>query len=55
VETTEVVERDRRPWWLRLRSAFLLALFLLVLGVATAVLLGVLALAVTSILDQALG
>ena len=55
METTVPVERDHRPWWLRLRSAFLLAVFLVVLGLAAAVLFGVLALALTSILDQALG
>jgi len=52
---TEVVERDHRPWWLRLRSAFLLGLLLVGLGVAAAAVLGLVALAVASLFDQALG
>ncbi len=52
---TEVVERDDRPWWLRLRSACMLALFLAALGVAVAAVLGLAALALASVLDQALG
>jgi len=51
----EVVEHDHRPWWLRLRSAFLLTLLLGGLGVVTAVLFGVVAVATIGILNQALG
>lgn len=52
---TEVVERDHRPWWLRLRSAVVLTLLLLALGIATAAVLGVAALALAALVDQALG
>lgn len=55
MEVTEVVERDHRPWWLRLRSAFALGLLLVGLGVAAAAVLGLGALAVASWFDQALG
>jgi hypothetical protein len=50
----EVVEGDYRPWWLRLRSALLLTLLLVGIGVLTAVLVGVGAVAVTALLNRAL-
>jgi hypothetical protein len=55
VEMTEVVEQDRRPWWLRLRSACLLGLLLAGLGVGVAAVLGLVAVALASVFDQALG
>ena len=55
MEPAEIVERDHRPWWLRLRSALLLALLLAALGLATAALFGAAAVAVTAALNQALG
>jgi hypothetical protein len=55
VEVSEVVERDARPWWVRLRSGVLLALLLTALGVATAAVIGLLAVASAALIDQALG
>jgi hypothetical protein len=55
VDTTEAVERDHRPWWLPLRSAFGLALLLVGLGVSVAALLGLAALGLAALFDQALG
>ena len=55
MNVSEVAERDRRPWWVRLRSAVLLVLLLAVLGVATAAVVGLLALAMAALIDQALG
>lgn len=55
METSQVVEHDHRPWWLRLRSAFLLTVLLAGLGLAAAVLLAVAALAVTAVFSRALG
>lgn len=52
---SEVIEHDHRPWWLRLRSAVLLAVLLTSLGLATAVLFGLAAVAVAEVLNQALG
>jgi hypothetical protein len=51
----EVIEHDHRPWWLRVRSAFLLTLLVVALGLATAVIVGVAALAVSQVFSQALG
>lgn len=55
MEMTDVIEQDDRPWWLRLRSACMLALLLGGLGVAVAAVLGLVVLALASVLDQALG
>lgn len=55
MESTEVVEHDHRPWWLRLRSAVALTVLLTGLGIITAVLLAVTALAVTSVFGKAIG
>jgi hypothetical protein len=55
VEASEVAERDVRPWWVRLRSGVLLALLLTILGVATAAVIGLVALAMAALIDQALG
>jgi hypothetical protein len=55
MRTSGVVERTDRPWWLRVRSAALLALLLTGLGIATAAVIGVLALGLGALLDNALG
>jgi hypothetical protein len=55
VEVSEVAERDVRPWWVRVRSGALLALLLAALGVATAAVIGLFALAMAALIDQALG
>lgn len=55
MQVTEVVERDHRPWWYRLRSAFMLALALIALGAVTAAAIGLAGSAVVSLFDQALG
>jgi len=55
VEVSEVAERDARPWWVRVRSGALLALLLTSLGVATAAIIGLVALALAALIDQALG
>ena len=55
MEIDEGAERDARPWWVRLRSGALLALLLTALGVATAAVVGLLALATAALIDQALG
>jgi hypothetical protein len=55
VEVSRVVEQDDRPWWRRVRSGALLVALLVGIGVATAAVIGVLALALAALLDQALG
>ncbi len=55
MEVTEVLEPTGRPWWVRLRSAVLLAALLAVLGLAVAAVLGLTAVAVASVFDHALG
>ena len=55
MEVSEVVDQDERPWWVRVRSASLLVLLLVGLGIAAAGVVGVLALALGALLDQALG
>jgi hypothetical protein len=55
VEVSEGAERDVRPWWVRVRSGVLLALLLTTLGVATAAVIGLFALAMAALMDQALG
>jgi len=55
VETTEVIEQDHRPWWLRLRAAAGLTVLVVGLGVLAAVALCLGALALASLLDHALG
>lgn len=55
MEVRESVERGDRPLWTRLRSAGLLALLLTGLGVAAAAVVGAMAIAVATLVDQALG
>jgi hypothetical protein len=55
IEATDTVEADHRPWWLRLRSAVVLVVMVVGIGVVVAAVLGLLVLAVTTVLDQALG
>ncbi len=55
MEVSEVVERDVRPWWVRVRSGLLLALLLTALGVSAAAVIGLFALAMAALIDQALG
>jgi hypothetical protein len=55
VVVREDAGRDERTWWVRLRSAAVLALLLLGLGIAVAAVLGVVALAVAALFDRALG
>jgi hypothetical protein len=52
---TELIEQDHRPWWLRVRSAVSLGLLLVGLGVATAAMLGLGAVALMALFDRALG
>lgn len=52
---TDAGEVDSRPWWLRLRSAIVLGLLVLGLGVVAAACLGVVVLALGTLFDQALG
>jgi hypothetical protein len=49
------MERDDTAWGQRVRSAVLLAALVAVLGAASAAVVGVLAVALTSFVDQALG
>jgi hypothetical protein len=55
VERSEGVERVGRPGWRRLRSGALLVALLVGLGAAAAAVIGVLALAMAALMDQALG
>jgi hypothetical protein len=55
VQTTEAIEEDRRPWWLRLRAAAGLSVLVVALGVSAAAMLGLSALALAALLDRALG
>jgi hypothetical protein len=55
VETTDAAEQDLRPWWVRLRAGVVLTMLLIALGVAVAAVVGVAALAVAALFDQALG
>lgn len=55
IEATNTVEADHRPWWLRLRSAVVLVLMVTGIGVVVAAVLGLMVLALTTVLDQALG
>ncbi len=52
---TEAVDRDSRPWWLRLRSTLALVVLVAGLGVALAAGLGLVGLALGALFDQALG
>ena len=52
---TEVIERYHQPWWHRLRSAIVLGLLVVGLGVAAAAVLGVGAVALMALFDRALG
>jgi hypothetical protein len=55
VEHTEVMEQDHRTWWVRVRSAALLALLLFCIGAAVATVLGLVGFAVATLFDHALG
>ena len=55
MQMTKAIEQDDRRWWHRVRSALALGLLVLGLGVATAALLGVVALSLAEIFDRALG
>lgn len=55
VDTAQAAEEDRRPWWLRVRSGLALTLLVTALGVATAAVIGLAALAMASLIDHALG
>jgi hypothetical protein len=55
VEVSRVVERGDSPGWRRLRSGALLVGLLVGIGVAAAAVIGVLALALAALADQALG
>jgi hypothetical protein len=55
VETTDAVEHDHRPWWLRVRAALGLSVLVVSLGVVAAALVGVGALALAALFDRALG
>ena len=55
MEVSDPIERDQPRWWVRLRSAAVLALLLTALGVAVATVIGVLAIGVAALFDQALG
>ncbi len=55
MDSGDVVERSDRPWWLRARAALFLGLFLTGLGIIAAAVIGVLALGVAALFDQALG
>lgn len=50
----ETIEQDGTSWARRVRAAVLLVLFVVALGVAAAATLGVTAVALTSLIDQAL-
>jgi hypothetical protein len=52
---TEAIERDHQAWWMRLRSALALGMLLVGLGVASAAMLGLGAVAVMALFDRALG
>jgi len=52
---TEATESTGTPWWVRIRSAVLLIALLVLLGVAAAAALGVVVLAVATLMDRALG
>ena len=51
----ERIDADDTPWGRKVRSAVLLAVLVSILGAAAAVIIGVLAVALTSLVDQALG
>jgi hypothetical protein len=55
VETSQATDEDRRSWWIRLRAGLGLGVLVVALGVSTAALLGLTALALATLLDRALG
>jgi hypothetical protein len=55
VEMIEAGDEDRRPWWVRARAAAGLVALVVVLGVGTAAVVGLAAVALASLLDHALG
>ena len=55
MELRDPAEPGDRPWWVRLRSAGLLAVLLTGLGVAVAAVIGAVAIAMAALIDQALG
>lgn len=55
MEVSKLVERDDRRGWRRVRSVALLVVLLAGLGVGVAAVVGALALATATLIDQALG
>ena len=55
VEVSDGVERGRGSGWSRLRAGALLVALLVGIGVGAAVVIGVLAVALAALMDQALG
>ena len=55
MEVSRVAEQGDRRWWRRVRSGALLVALLVGIGVAAAAVIGLLALALAALLDQALG
>ena len=55
VKVSEAVEQGDQQWWARVRSALLLGALLTGLGVAVAAVIGLVALAMAALVDQALG
>ena len=51
----ELIDQDNTTWGRRLRSAVLLAVLVAVLGAVAAATFGVLAVGLTSLVDQSLG
>lgn len=51
----ESVEYESTPWWRRVRSIVLLLLLIAVLGAVTAALVGVSGVALTTLVNHALG
>ena len=52
---TDAAESTGTPWWVRVRSAVALTLLLALIGVVTAGLFGLVALALGTLMDRALG
>jgi len=55
MEASEGTERSDRSAWTRLRSGVLLGGLLIGIGVAAAAVIGIVAVAVAALMDQALG
>lgn len=54
LEMTEAAEATATPWWVRVRSAVLLVLLLVLIGLVVAAALGLIVLAVGTVFDRAL-